>query len=93
MKKILFLIFIFLINFNASFAVEEIHLETEKNTFEYLSDVYYGKVEDANPLFKLFSKKGLEFKNVFLIGMDEGIFPHNNSFFDNETEISSAIFF
>ena len=29
------------------------------------------------------SAKGLEFDYVFLIGMEEGIFPHNNSFGDN----------
>ena len=62
MKKFLFSILIILASFNASFAVEEIFLETEKNTFDYLSDVYYGKVEAANPLLRLFSEKGLEFK-------------------------------
>ena len=30
------------------------------------------------------SSKGLEFENVFLIGMEEGVFPHSNSFFDDE---------
>lgn len=91
MKKVLFLIFIFLINFNASFAVEEIHLETEKNTFEYLSDVYYGKVEDANPLFKLFSKKGLEFKNSPINSVKATfLYSGELNFLKNEHESFSA---
>ena len=30
------------------------------------------------------SAKGLEFKVVFLIGMEEGIFPHNNSLLEED---------
>ena len=51
MKKFLFSILIILASFNASFAVEEIFLETEKNTFDYLSDVYYGKIENKDETF------------------------------------------
>lgn len=40
---------------------------------------------DVVTLMTVHSAKGLEFENVFLIGMEEGIFPHNNSFFDNES--------
>ncbi|MBP3920964.1 MAG: UvrD-helicase domain-containing protein [Bacilli bacterium] len=39
---------------------------------------------DVVTLMTVHSAKGLEFENVFLIGMEEGIFPHNNSFFDEE---------
>ena len=31
------------------------------------------------------SAKGLEFNNVFIIGMEEGIFPHANSLFDADS--------
>ncbi len=63
MKKIFILILIVILSFNSANAVEEIKLETEKNKFDYLSDVYYGKVENANPVLKLFSEKGLQFEN------------------------------
>lgn len=36
--------------------------------------------DDAVTLMTLHSAKGLEFKVVFIIGMEEGIFPHANSF-------------
>lgn len=38
--------------------------------------------KDVVTLMTVHSAKGLEFDNVFLIGMEEGIFPHNNSFLD-----------
>lgn len=37
---------------------------------------------DVVTLMTIHSAKGLEFKAVFLIGMEDGIFPHQNSFFE-----------
>lgn len=37
-------------------------------------------------LMTIHASKGLEFKNVFVIGMEENLFPHSNSFF-NEKEM------
>ncbi|MBE7705201.1 MAG: hypothetical protein E7Z90_05245 [Cyanobacteria bacterium SIG29] len=66
MKKILTLILIILFSLNYSYAVEEIHLEKEKNTFDFIADVYYGKVENINPAIKLFTRKGLQFENSYI---------------------------
>lgn len=50
-----------------------------------VSDVTEHRDEtDVVTLMTVHSAKGLEFENVFLIGMEEGVFPHNNSFFDDE---------
>ncbi len=38
-------------------------------------------------LMTLHSAKGLEFKVVFIIGMEEGIFPHSNAFLEGEEGI------
>ena len=35
-------------------------------------------------LMTVHSVKGLEFKQVFVVGMEEGIFPHMNSLMDNQ---------
>lgn len=39
---------------------------------------------DAVVLMTMHSAKGLEFPNVFIIGMEEGVFPHSRAFMDNE---------
>ncbi|OLS36280.1 ATP-dependent DNA helicase PcrA [Alkalihalophilus pseudofirmus] len=49
-----------------------------------LDDENEGKPKDAITLMTLHSAKGLEFPLVFLIGMEEGIFPHSRSLFEAE---------
>ena len=39
-------------------------------------------VTDAVTLMTIHSAKGLEFQVVFLVGMEDGIFPHSNSFLE-----------
>lgn len=39
---------------------------------------------DVITLMTVHSAKGLEFDYVFIIGLEEGIFPHNNSLFESE---------
>ncbi len=49
-------------------------------TISLVSDMgNYKESNDAITLMTLHSAKGLEFKVVFLMGMEEGIFPHSNS--------------
>lgn len=43
--------------------------------------------EDTITLMTLHSAKGLEFKVVFITGMEEGIFPHQNAFLEGDEGI------
>lgn len=43
-----------------------------------------GSERDAVILMTMHSAKGLEFPYVFIVGMEEGVFPHSRAFLDNE---------
>ena len=50
-----------------------------------ISDISEHREEtDAVTLMTMHSAKGLEFKIVFLVGMEDGIFPHQNSFYSKD---------
>ncbi|MBT5016239.1 UvrD-helicase domain-containing protein, partial [Candidatus Peregrinibacteria bacterium] len=65
-----------------------ISLSTFLEEVALISDL--DKIDDrdnALTLMTLHSAKGLEFRNVFICGMEEGVFPHSRSMFDpNELE-------
>lgn len=47
----------------------------------------YDAGQDAVTMMTIHSAKGLEFNSVFLVGMEEGIFPGNQSIYAGESEI------
>lgn len=55
--------------------LEEVALVSDADTYENSTD--------AVLLMTLHSAKGLEFDNVFLVGMEENIFPHSNSIYNS----------
>ena len=56
-------------------------LETFLENILLVSDAgQYKEDKDAVNIMTLHSAKGLEFKVVFILGMEEGIFPHQRSF-------------
>lgn len=62
-----------------------ISLEDFLNEISLVSDIEEHKNNfNVVTLMTVHSAKGLEFEHVFLIGMEEGIFPHNNSLLDAE---------
>lgn len=65
-----------------------VSLDEFLNEISLVSDVEeYRDRDDVVTLMTIHSAKGLEFNNVFLIGLEEGIFPHQAAFFDsNELE-------
>ncbi len=66
MKKIKILLFFLMTIITPSFAIEEVTLPEETQGLDYLSDVYYGKIEnekEVSPILRLFSEKGYTFEN------------------------------
>ena len=53
-----------------------------------ISDIdNYDEQSDSVVLMTIHSAKGLEFENVFVVGLEEGIFPGNQSIYGGEAEI------
>lgn len=66
-------------------AHEKGNLEEFLEEIALISDVdNWRPAEEAITLMTLHAAKGLEFKAVFMVGMEENIFPHANSMFDPE---------
>ncbi len=62
----------------------EISLEDFLTEITLVSDMSeHSDIEEAVRLMTIHSVKGLEFDNVFIIGLEEGIFPHINSMLNN----------
>lgn len=62
---------------------EEYSLTAFLEEVTLISDVdSYSEETEAVTLMTLHSAKGLEFKTVFMIGMEEGIFPHSRTLMD-----------
>ena len=63
------------------------NLEEFLENISLVSDMReYKEVEDGVSLMTLHSAKGLEFNDVFLVGLEEGIFPHIRSM-ESESEL------
>ena len=61
-----------------------VSLEGFLNEISLVSDVAeYKNNPNTVTLMTVHSAKGLEFDNVFIIGMEEGLFPHSNSFIES----------
>ena len=61
-----------------------ISLEDFLNEISLVADITEYKNNDGITLMTIHSAKGLEFDNVFIVGLEESIFPHMNSFDSNE---------
>ncbi len=64
---------------------EDITLSELLENISLISDIdNYDEAQEAVTLMTLHSAKGLEFPNVFLIGMEESVFPNSRAFGDPE---------
>ncbi len=62
-----------------------ISLEEFLNEISLVSDITEYKDNEAITLMTIHSAKGLEFNNIFIVGLEESIFPHFNSFESNDS--------
>ena len=61
-----------------------ISLEDFLNEISLVADITEYKDNESVTLMTIHSAKGLEFDNVFIVGLEESIFPHFNSFESND---------
>jgi DNA helicase-2/ATP-dependent DNA helicase PcrA len=62
---------------------KDLDLETFLTEIALVSDLdSHDGMKDSVSLMTLHSAKGLEFEVVFMVGMEEGIFPHSRTFFE-----------
>ena len=61
-----------------------INLEDFLNEISLVADITEYKDSDGITLMTIHSAKGLEFDHVFIVGLEESIFPHLNSFESQE---------
>lgn len=62
-----------------------VSLEDFLNEISLVADVEEVKDnKDVVTMMTVHAAKGLEFDYVFIVGLEEGIFPHNRSFFDDD---------
>ena len=61
-----------------------ISLDDFLNEISLVADITEYKDNDSVTLMTIHSAKGLEFDNVFIVGLEESIFPHFNSFESND---------
>lgn len=62
----------------------ESELSEMLNEISLLSDIDQSKEEDKIVLMTVHSSKGLEFRNVFVVGLEEGLFPSRMSMEDEK---------
>jgi DNA helicase-2/ATP-dependent DNA helicase PcrA len=61
---------------------------------QLLSDIdQMNDEQDRVTLMTMHSAKGLEFPIVFIVGMEEGLFPHENAVFENNLEEERRLFY
>lgn len=64
---------------------KDMDLETFLTEIALVSDIdSHDAMKDSVSLMTLHAAKGLEFEVVFMVGMEEGIFPHSRTFFEPE---------